>query len=119
MCAENSDAAGERTVKFGKLPKWAQREIRRLEGNERHLRAALAVGPEDSNTFVGMSSGEEDRKPLGTGTLIAFGEVNGWDRFQVRLGDDGETLIVMGGEMLAVEPRASNVVHLRSKRHGA
>lgn len=94
-----------------RLPKWAQREIRRLTNDVEHLRTRLEAGPEDSDTFADAFS--ESKRPLGRGTQIEFRFGDRWDqRFMVRL--EGRRLIVAGGERIAVRPQASNVVEIES-----
>lgn len=52
-----------------RLPKWAQDRIASLERDVEHLRATLAVGPEDSDTFCDPYL---DQRPLGRGQTIRF-----------------------------------------------
>lgn len=97
-----------------KLPKWAQREIDRLESDVRHYRARLAAGPEDSDTFADPYS-DGARRPLGKGTLIEFTFGPGWaDKIQASL--DGDTLRIRGGSGLAVYPSASNSINIKVTR---
>lgn len=88
------------------LPKWAQREIYRLQADVASLTERLTAGPENSDTFADAYS--DASRPLGKGTSVAFKFGPGWGkRFVVRL--EGERLIVHGGSSVAVHPRASNL----------
>jgi hypothetical protein len=55
---------------LSKLPKWARQEIERLRQVEVDLRARLAVGPDDADTFV--ADYVDADAPLGEGTMIRF-----------------------------------------------
>ena len=99
-----------------KLPKWAQSEIDRLERDLASAYKKLNAGPDNSDTFADTYS--ETRRPLGQGTSISFEPIgsDGWgNRFTVHL--DGKTLVVQGGDGLAVFPRASNSVYLTALRY--
>lgn len=96
-----------------KLPKWAQTRIDTLERNNAYLKAVLAEGPEDSDTFADPYS--DSPRPLGKRTMIRF-DVGDSSRehFDVRL--EGDVLEVYGGSALMLRPHAANVVKLKIER---
>lgn len=57
-------------ARFARLPKWAQRELKRLESSVDYYKAKLEVGPEGSDTF--FDAGPETQQPLGEGVSVTF-----------------------------------------------
>src|SRR6266851_4239021 len=93
------------------LPQYVQREIWRLARNLEVAQAALAAGPEGSNTFADPYA--ENPRPLGAGTTVRFGG-NPDAYFDVAY-VEGELEITgrrKGRAVMAVLPRISNVVNL-------
>jgi len=99
-------------LKFDKLPKWAQREIERLQRDLEHAKARLATGPEDSRVFADPYN--DTPRPLGHDTTIDFRFSDSWhDRLTVRI--EGNGVRLMGGSRLVITPEASNVVHIETR----
>ncbi len=98
----------------GTLPKWAQKELTRLEAGVEYWKAKATVGPEESNTFLDPYA--EKPTPLGKDAHVAF--VLG-DRKSVQcyIQRDARTgrpyLYVYGsGIYLAVEPSSANTLRV-------
>lgn len=97
-------------AQFDKLPKWAQRELSRLEGNASYWERKATAGPEQSNTFS-----EHGERPLGTDETIRFHLDDKRDRMgdviEARL--DGNRLrVVAPSSMLAISPQSSNIIYV-------
>ncbi len=108
MQADNAATIDPRRAK---LPKWAQREITRLECDLAYAKDKLAAGPEDSRVFADPYS--DPPRPLGHDTSIDFVLGEKWgDKINVRI--DGNGIKVVGGNRLAVIPNASNVVYIET-----
>jgi hypothetical protein len=95
---------------FRRLPKWAQREINRLQNEVDWWKAKATVGPNESNTFA-----ERGEKPLGIDPTVIFHI----DEHRDRLGDsiearlEGNRLrLVTPNGMLSIHPHASNVAYV-------
>lgn len=92
-----------------RLPKWAQREIERLENDLASANRKLAEGPEDSDTFADPYS--DTPRPLGKGTSVEFRlgpEIA--DKIHVRI--ERGKVNVYGGDYLRIYPQASNVINV-------
>lgn len=103
-------------VKIERLPKWAQQYIGTLERNLAHAHAKLAVGPEDSDTFL-EPYGTPKLRPLGDGVSVRF--TLGTKRYGIYV--DARTdvspraekrLVLMGGTGLVIKPVSSNIVYV-------
>lgn len=109
------------TQDVSKLPKWAQDRISNLERNLQHAEQQLAIGPEDSDTFAnpyGDMIGGSAIRPLGRGELVRFVIDEDARRFfEARIvrenGDIHLDIRTEGNTRLLVEPRASNLIHIR------
>lgn len=98
-----------------KLPKWAQREIGRLERDVEHLKGQLSAGPEDSDTFANAFSAA--RRPLGAQTDIEFVLANGKIRARIEPGRGVfGRLYISGDDGLRVMPNAFNSIELEIGR---
>lgn len=94
-----------------KLPKWAQRELAGLEADLAAARAALAVGPDDADTFADPF--RDPPRPISRGGLVRFGGL--WPyAFDVRLVSGA--LEVRGEGAIRVRPQASNVIMIELAR---
>lgn len=103
------------TRNYAALPKWARQEIARLTRDLESARAQLAAGPEESNTFADPYS--EAPRPLGKDTTIEFHVGDNKLRVRIDRTSRGDEYIdVNGGDMLQIEPRASNGVMIRMRR---
>jgi len=96
-----------------KLPKWAQREINRLEQDLASAYATIATGPEDSKIIANPNSAAPT--PLGTTALIQFSLGESWGE-KVEIYLDGDHVVVRGGDGLTIQPWAGNVIRLRPTR---
>lgn len=95
-----------------KLPKWAQRDLERLQRDVQTWKQRACTGPEGSNTFIWM--GMDELKPLGDSPNIRFQTGSGWrDHIQVRLTDRNE-LLVMGSDQILITPQAGNVITIQN-----
>jgi hypothetical protein len=104
--------SGDRT----KLPKWAQRELERLERDLESAQQKLAAGPEDSNTFADPYAAAP--RPLGRDVAVEFHTGSDRDeRVIVRV--DGDKVNIYGGDSLRIFPMSSNVIEVQPKRFGA
>jgi hypothetical protein len=98
------------------LPKWAQAEITRLERAVEYWQGVASVGPDESNTFANPFS--DAPKPLGHDVTIEFVTTAG-QKLRASLERDQVTglydrLEISGDGLLAVHPRAANVVWIKS-----
>lgn len=101
-----------------KLPKWAQIEISRLQRDVKWYKDKLEAGPDNSDTFADPYG--RAVRPLGKGPRIAFVGLPG-DRQTIiaRLDRDTDNepyLEIRGLNSLQIQPRASNVVHIRTDK---
>ena len=96
-----------------KLPKWAQIEINRLEGNVAHWKAKAyqVSGAEATDTTARMSYGDEDIL-LPKGCTVTFQTDRGC--FNVSTNEDG--VDVYGDSALSVRPCVTNHITLRCDR---
>ena len=99
-----------------KLPKWAQREIGRLERDLAAAHAKLAAGPEDSNTFAEPYAAAP--RPLGTSPHIRFVLGDGPDDWGAVIDAfiEGDHVVIRGGNGITVRPWAGNVLHVKPER---
>lgn len=100
-----------------RLPKWAQRELERLERDLGAAHARLAAGPDDSDTFAfARPDWNLTTQPLGRGVPVFFMLADGRS---VQVRNDGDVVDVLVSGMasaadgLQVMPRSSNHVVLR------
>jgi hypothetical protein len=102
---------GDRT----KLPKWAQRELERLERDLEFAYQKLSAGPEDSNTFADPYASAP--RPLGKDVTVEFrtGPERS-ERVLVRV-EKGK-LNINGGDSLRIQPISGNVIEVQPKRFG-
>lgn len=89
-----------------KLPKWAQRELRRLRVDLAYAHDRLSAGPDSLVTANPFSDAPTH---LENDANVEFGLPNGYVRVKIM----GDTVEVHGSDLLSIEPRASNVVSLR------
>ncbi len=97
---------------ISKLPKWAQTEIEVLRRNVSHLEAELAIGPDESDTFIDPYT--RDRTPLGKGVRIVL-ELQSEQSIEVV--NKGEYVEARStgkhSGSLQIQPQSSNAVRLR------
>jgi hypothetical protein len=94
----------EKDLRFEKLPKWAQREIEKLEMNVVYWKKKASVGPEDSDTFV--SHYPDNDQPLGQGETIRFVLENGY----VEVQNYDTHVSVRADDAIAIQPQSGNLV---------
>jgi len=95
-----------------RLPVWAQHELTRLRRNNADLKARIALGPEDSDTFAHPTA--ETPTPLGRGAQVQFGPAE--HNFKVEY-EDGELKIYTSSGRLLTLPESTNVVTHRISNH--
>jgi len=95
---------------IAKLPKWAQIELNRLEGNVAYWKAKAyqISGTEATDTTVRMSHGNDDLL-LPKGSTVKFQTDGG--RFEIKTADEG--IEIFGQRGLSVHPVVSNHVTLK------
>lgn len=106
-------------ARMARLPSWARQEIERLERTVADLENRIAVGPEDSDTFVVGYSRPDT--PLGERTTIRFNlDVDGGGRsgyieagIQEGTWAGGRVLVVRGAESLEILSGSGNMVFIR------
>ena len=88
-----------------RLPKWAQRELGRLERDLADVQERLAAGPADSVVFADPY--DDAPRPLGDAAVrFHFGR----HRVVVRVEEDG---LEINGSRMLIEPRAANAIVIR------
>ncbi|MEV7902153.1 DUF7239 family protein [Streptomyces anulatus] len=126
MTDDHDDHRAFDDPRLEKQPAWVQNGVIALNGHVRYLRreleqlrARVNAGPEDSNTFLTDTSGddpEDSGRPLGRNASIEFRTLAPEARyphvFDVRLMDDGALRIEFTDD-LRIEPLAANELLLR------
>jgi hypothetical protein len=102
-----------------KLPRWARVRLEAAERQVENLKSALRVleGEGERPSSVGYRSGDGmEYHALPKDSRIRFSVVEGvgrgMDFIDVHLDSDGR-LIVAAGDVITIEPRASNVIHIK------
>jgi hypothetical protein len=99
------------------LPKFAQDEIRRLRKEVEHWKKEASLGPENSLAFANSYS--DAPVPLGPDPDVKFILGDKDIRCTIETTHAGiAELVVYGGDALLIQPRSSNVVHIRAQRFG-
>ena len=107
----------------GKLPKWAQQELRRLEGNVEHYKKKLlecaGTGLDQSRVTLDVGVLENDVPvPERTTTKYQMGRWDSYDWFpyietSLRFLHDNPVVIIRGSDAVVVEPTSSNSFYVR------
>jgi hypothetical protein len=96
-----------------KLPKWAQREISRLERDLAAAYEKISTGPEDSRIIANPHGSAP--APLGSTATIQFSLGERWSE-KVEVYIDGDAVVLRGGDGLTIQPWSGNVIKLRPTR---
>lgn len=104
-------------ARFEKLPAWARHALEQLARTvaEDNALATVVQGPADTDTTVDLVT---RKMALPAGTTVCFRLGGEQDVVRVRVDRDHEGYIlnVNASKSIAVEPWATNLVHVRTKR---
>ena len=103
-----------------KLPLWAKQEMKNLRSDLEHMQTMLDQfrGEVDTDTFL-IDGMKRIPLPKTCGVEFVFGPEY-WNTIRCYIGDNGKSgdkwLDVSGGDCIKIEPRASNVIHVRCEK---